>query len=366
MTDALRHVHVDLEPRYTVHVGAGAVRELRRRSEGWHRTFVLTDENVARAHGTLVAGLPRAVVHAVPAGEESKSFAVLESVLDAMVSAGCDRASGVVAFGGGVVGDLGGLAAALFHRGVPCVQAPTTLLAMVDSSVGGKTAVNLRGGKNLAGAFHQPVEVFADTELLATLPDAEYLSGLGEVLKTAWLSESILARVEARAEALVAREPEAVAEAVEDCVRRKAQIVARDPFEKGERKLLNLGHTFAHAIERVAGYGRVAHGIAVAVGIGLALQSARIAGFVADDRALLRYRALAQRLELPGDLAALARAHPGVALDVDALWAAMHSDKKSKGGRPAFVVPLAPGTVRWDVELSEDAVRAALRASLGA
>ncbi len=358
----LRTVEVAVEPPYTFHIGRGASQRAGARAQGWSRTFVLTDANVARLHGALVRDLPRATVHAVAPGEDSKSFRVLEHVLDAMVAAGCDRASGLVAFGGGVVGDLGGLASALYHRGIPFVQVPTTLLAMVDSSVGGKTAVNLAGGKNLAGAFHQPVEVFADTSTLTTLPDDEYRSGLGEVIKTAVLDGPLLERVAAAAASVARRDPDALAEIVEACVRVKAGIVRRDPFEKGDRKLLNLGHTFAHAIEHVAGYGRVPHGVAVAVGVALAAEAGSIAGLEVEPALIQRVRELARQLDVPVDLAELLRRY-GIPLDPDALVAAMTRDKKARGGHPEYVVPLGPGAVVRDVRLPDTAVRAAIENS---
>ncbi len=361
---SLRTIDVATDPPYAVRVGPGLVGETARRCESFSRTFVLTDTNVEELFGDVVRGLPRATVHAVPPGEESKCFATLERVLDAMTVAGCDRASGLVAFGGGVVGDLGGLAAGLFHRGIPVVQVPTTLLAMVDSSVGGKTAVNLPGGKNLAGLFHQPVEVFADTRFLATLPDDEYRSGLGEVIKTAVLDGPLFARLAEIAPQVVKRDPETLAEVVEACVRTKAAVVARDPLERGDRKLLNLGHTFAHAIEHAAGYGRVPHGVAVAVGVHLAAETARIAEHAIDAGFVQSLRELSSALDVPADLAAL-RERYAVELTTDALVAAMARDKKSRSGVPLFVLPSGPGRVERDVEVPESAVRAALDESAG-
>lgn len=355
----IRAVEVAVDPPYSVHVGPGASAGVAARAGSFHRAFVLTDANVERLHGDAARALPGAAVHAVAPGEDSKSFAVLERVLDAMIAAGCDRGSVLVAFGGGVVGDLGGLAAALFHRGIPFVQVPTTLLAMVDSSVGGKTAVNLAGGKNLAGAFHQPIGVHADTRFLATLSDDEYRSGLGEVIKTGVLDGPLLARLAQRADGIRRRDPDTLAEVVEACVRVKASIVRRDPLEKGDRKLLNLGHTFAHAIEHAAGFGRVPHGVAVAVGVVLAAESGRAAGLAIEAGFVESLRSLARELDVPASLEALRQGH-GVALHPDALVAAMARDKKARAGQPLFVVPSGPGAVERDVELPESAVRAAL------
>ena len=256
-----------------------------------------------------------------------------------LVGAGLDRRSTLVAFGGGVVGDLGGLAAALFMRGIPYVQCPTTLLAQVDSSVGGKTAVNLAAGKNLAGAFHQPSRVLADTELLATLPDEELRSGLGEAVKSALIGDGeLLALLEREATAILARDAELLGQVVARCVRVKAAIVARDEEERGERKLLNLGHTFAHAIEQAAGFGRIPHGVAVGVGLVLALRASERAGVLEERDLTARVTELLTALSMPHDLAGL-RARHGVRLTTDELLAGMRHDKKGRAGHPALVLP---------------------------
>src|SRR5690606_29429256 len=235
---------------------------------------LVVDERVAELHAAPLA-IPGLTVLRVPAGEACKELAHLGHVLEALAAAGLERGSLVVTLGGGATSDLGGLAAALFLRGVDFVACPTTLLAMVDASVGGKTAINLGAGKNLAGVFHQPRSVLADVTTLATLPVAEWRSGLGEVLKT-WLVEG--AALEPAMDALGA-DPrsaslDALTELVARCVEAKARVVVADPLEAGQRKALNLGHTFAHAIERVAGFGRVPHGVAVAVGLVLATRYA--------------------------------------------------------------------------------------------
>ncbi len=362
MKTTSRTVSVDVDPPYTVHVGAGFIGDVARRVESWSRGFVLTDVNVDRLFGEVARGWPNTTVHAVAPGEDSKSFATLERVLDAMVTAGLDRSSGLVAFGGGVVGDLGGLAAGLFHRGIPCVQVPTTLLAMVDSSVGGKTAVNLAGGKNLAGIFHQPVEVFADTRFLATIPDDEYRSGLGEVVKTAVLDGPLFDVLVARSDEIVRRDPHVLTDVIEACVRTKAAIVARDPFERGDRKLLNLGHTFAHAIEHTAGFGRIPHGVAVATGVVLAAEAGRAAGLAVEAGLVARLRDMLRALDIPADLAALTSRY-GTEFTSDALVLAMTRDKKSLEGMPRFVIPLGPGTVIRDVDVSETVLRSTLERS---
>ena len=254
------------------------------------------------AHGPLSAG---GETLELDGGEDIKTLPVLGQALEFCAGASLSRGSALIAYGGGTVGDLAGLCAALFKRGLPVIQVPTTLLAQVDASVGGKTAINLDAGKNLAGAFHQPSEVLCDTEVLATLDDAEYASGLGEVIKTAVLAgEEALTQIEASADAVALRDPGALVEAVELCVRTKAAVVAEDPLERGPRRALNLGHTFGHAIEHVAGYGAIPHGVAVAVGIDLAARAAS-STFGSDGGVGERARALCPTFGLPGSLAEL-------------------------------------------------------------
>jgi len=353
-------IRVATRTPYEVAVGRGVLAELDSALPEGSPCAVLSDANVARLHAARLgraAGLPRL---AVPPGEDSKAFATLERVLDFLLASNLDRRSTLVLLGGGVVGDLGGLAAALFMRGIACVQCPTTLLAQVDSSVGGKTAVNLRAGKNLAGAFHQPRLVLADTETLATLPDEELRSGLGEVLKSALLGDAeLFALLEREAEAVLARDAEVLGEVVARCVRVKAAIVARDEDERGERKLLNLGHTFAHGIEQAAGFGAIPHGVAVAVGLALALAASEGLGLL-EDRALRpRLAALLAALGLPLDLATL-RARTGLRLAPDELARGMRHDKKGRAGRPAFVLVRGLGRVDFDVELGERELLATL------
>jgi 3-dehydroquinate synthase len=296
----------------------------------------------------------------VPAGEESKSLEALGRVLDFLVEARLDRSSALVLLGGGVVGDLGGLAAALYLRGIDAVHCPTTLLAQVDSAVGGKTAVNLRAGKNLAGAFHQPRAVHADVETLATLADEELCSGLGEVLKSALVGDpELFLLLEEHAEGLLARAPELLAGVVERCVRIKVAVVERDEREAGERKRLNLGHTFAHAIEQASGW-RVPHGMAVAAGVCLALRASGELGLLADAELPARTARLCARLGLPASLAEL-RGRYRAELAPAALCAALGRDKKGRAGEPALVLPRALGELELDVR-PPDALLAALLA----
>lgn len=330
------------EPGYAVTIGERVLDDARAKLAG-RRAVIVTDPHVRALHATRLA-LDAPIVE-VERGEAAKRFATLERVLEDFARLGLDRGSVVVALGGGSVGDLAGLAASLYMRGIELVQCPTTLLAQVDASVGGKTAVDLAAGKNLAGTFHAPSAVFADTSTLATLADDDFRSGLGEMLKSALLDgEAFVAKLEASAERIARRDRAVLHDVVARSVRLKAAIVERDPRERGERKALNLGHTFAHAIEHVAGYGRVPHGVAVAVGVGLALRAGGAQELAA------RVERLSRALGLVATLANL-RAHTRLELPADALLQSMQLDKKGVARSPRFVLLDAPGRVRWDQEL---------------
>jgi len=279
------------------------------------------------------------------AGERSKSWGVAGELLEALAASGLDRSDVVVALGGGVVGDLVGFSAATYLRGVSFVQIPTTLLAQVDSSVGGKTGVDLRAGKNLAGAFKQPLLVIADTDTLLSLPESEWRSGLAEVAKSAVLDgEEFLGWLEEHAEAMLARDTDTVQEAVRRCVTFKSRVVSTDEKEEGVRECLNYGHTLGHAIENVAGYGVIPHGLAVAEGMRFAVRlSVQVAGASRD--LVERQDALLDALGLE----ALTSAWP-----VSELLTAMHSDKKARSGSVRFVLADSPGS--WSCAAVEDSV----------
>lgn len=267
-----------------------------------HQVMVVTNDTIARLYlDDLTQALSGYDVHTkvLPDGEQYKNMDTLTSIFDALLEVPCDRQSTVIALGGGVVGDIAGFAAACYQRGVALIQVPTTLLAQVDSSVGGKTAVNHAMGKNMIGAFYQPKAVIADTNTLDTLPDRELRAGVAEVIKYGlirdheffhWLEENI--------DALLKRSQDTLAFAIERSCMNKSQIVARDEREKGERALLNLGHTFAHAIETATHYGSWLHGEAVAVGM---LMAADVAVRLNNISALEfdRIAALVDKAELP-------------------------------------------------------------------
>lgn len=293
----------------------------------------------------------RPTVVQVPDGEEAKAIAPAAMLWDAMAAAGMDRRSPVVALGGGVVGDLAGFAAATYMRGVPLVQVPTTLLAQLDSSVGGKVAINHPRGKNLVGAFHQPSLVLADPLTLLTLPGRELRGGLAELAKMGVIRDAeLFAALEARRAVWLDGELAGRVAAIHRACELKAAIVAADERESGERALLNFGHTVGHAIEAVTGYARYRHGEAVAVGMLAAARLARRLGLLADDTDV-RLEAWAVATELPCDLAGL---------EAEALLAAMRLDKKAEAGRLVFVLPTRMGEARIVPDLPESDVRSVL------
>lgn len=372
MTDsiAIATVHVPLGARaYDIRIGEGLlaragaeIAPLLRRP----RVAVVTEERVAALHGaSLASGLEAAgiaaPVLALEPGEATKGWRSLETTVEWLIGEKVARDDVVVAFGGGVVGDLAGFAAAILRRGVRFVQIPTTLLAQVDSSVGGKTGINSAQGKNLVGAFHQPRLVLADTGLLGTLPERDFRAGYAEVAKYGLLGDAgFFEWLESNAPALAAGDPAARARAVRRSCEMKAEIVVRDETEEGDRALLNLGHTFGHALEAATGYsGRLLHGEGVAIGCVLAFELSARLGLCpqeAPSRVAAHFDAMGMRRRLadvPGEL-------PGP----DALLGLMAQDKKVRDGRIAFVLArdIGDAFVARDVDLAP--VRALLADAL--
>ncbi|WP_036172098.1 3-dehydroquinate synthase [Noviluteimonas dokdonensis] len=335
----IRYVDVGGAQPYRIAIGDGASCDgaaLAAHVRGRH-VFLVSDAHVAPLYARqVVDALQRArpeikcIVSCIPAGESAKTLERFGELVRELADFGATRDACVIALGGGVVGDLTGFVAACWMRGVDCVQLPTTLLAMVDSSVGGKTAVDMPQGKNLVGAFHPPRAVFADTATLHTLPDRELRAGLAEVVKYGAIRDAaFLDWLDAHVDALLARDADALAHAIARSCEHKAEITQRDPFEKGERALLNFGHTFAHAIESEQGYGGLNHGEAVAVGMVRAARlSARLG--MADDADATRLESLLARFGLPV-------AVPG-GLSADALVARMRLDKKAAAGGLRFIL----------------------------
>jgi 3-dehydroquinate synthase len=325
-------------------------------------TAVVMDQSVAALHGhRLVAALNADGITAhsiiLPPGEATKSFEGLAELSDRLLALELDRSDRIVAFGGGVIGDLTGFAAAIFKRGIDFIQIPTTLLAQVDSSVGGKTAIDTPRGKNLIGAFHQPRLVLADLGVLDTLPEREMVCGYGEVIKYALLGDAaFFDGLEASGARVLARDETALAWAVRRCVEMKARIVAEDEREGGRRALLNLGHTFGHAIESATGFSEdLKHGEAVGLGCAMAFRFSVRLGLCPGQDAL-RVEQTITAAGLPTRLAAV----PGHPFNADALIAAMAQDKKAEGGALTFVLVRAIGDAFVAKGVDSAAVRAFL------
>ncbi|MEO1553040.1 MAG: 3-dehydroquinate synthase [Pseudomonadota bacterium] len=354
-------VRVELDDRsYDILIGAGLLPRVGAFLQAivkQKRVFVLSDETVWSLHGeALASGLGAAGLSAIekvlPAGESTKNWTLLGETLDWLLQHGAGRDDILIAFGGGVIGDLTGLAASLLKRGMEFVQIPTTLLAQVDSSVGGKTAVNSGYGKNLIGAFYQPRLVLADTDLLATLPERERRAGYAEILKYGlindrhffdWLSEN--------GKDVLALQPGAIAEAVAVSCKAKADIVALDEREGGVRALLNLGHTFGHALEAENGFrANLLHGEAVGTGMALALRYSARLGLMTHEDSEHGVAVIAEA-GLTGNVATLS----GGPYEAGALVAAMQQDKKARAGRVPLILAkgLGEAFIYPDADLSD-------------
>lgn len=291
----------------------------------------------------------------LPDGEQYKNWETLNLIFDALLEGHCERGTTLIALGGGVVGDMGGFAAACYQRGMPFIQVPTTLLSQVDSSVGGKTAINHPLGKNMIGAFYQPKLVLADIDTLNTLPDAELRAGLAEVIKYGLIRDlEFLGWLESNIELLLARDPEALIEAVYRSCAHKAEVVAADERESGERALLNLGHTFGHAIETAMGYGSWLHGEAVAAGTMMAAELSRLLGWI-DGAAVDRIERLFLRAGLPVR---------GPEMPVERYIELMRHDKKVEDGKLRLVLLRGIGDAVVSDVATEAQIGAAIRARI--
>lgn len=338
MTDPhqLRVTHAN--GSYPVYIGPGALNhsDLPGMAEG-RPLLIVTDSHLANTPwlDDVRAALPAAGVLILPTGEESKTLANVEKIWNSLVERACGRDALLIALGGGVIGDMTGFAAACWMRGVEFVQIPTSLLAQVDASVGGKTGVDLAVGKNLIGAFHQPRAVFIDTRTLSTLPEREYKAGLAEIAKAALIADlSLFEWLEENMTGLNLRSETALLHAIRRSCEIKATIVAADEREHGPRAWLNLGHTFGHALEQITGYTRYLHGEAVAIGLVMALMlSERVTGL--DPALRPRLISLLQAFSLPTSLPA--------DIAPDLLLDAMHLDKKHVMAGWRLVLLRAPG-----------------------
>jgi 3-dehydroquinate synthase len=364
VTAESRLVHVPLGPRsYTIEIGAGILAEAGRFLSSLRRTthaVVITDQHVQELHamplGESLAEAGATVdLTVIEAGEMSKSVETADQLWQKLLELGADRKTVIVAVGGGVVGDLAGFVAATYARGLAFVQVPTTLLAQVDSSVGGKVGINLPGAKNMVGAFWQPLGVLIDTRVLDTLPAREYRAGLAEVVKYGVILDAeFFTYLEQNIDGLVERRPDVLQHIVARSCELKAQVVSQDEREEtGVRAVLNYGHTFCHAFETLTGYEQLLHGEAVAIGMLCASRLAERMGRI-DASVTARQHALLQALGLPLDVPE--------DLQSEAILRVMERDKKVEHGRLRFVLPSRMGSVELVGDVSPDDVRAALTA----
>ncbi|HMY48712.1 MAG TPA: 3-dehydroquinate synthase [Rhodocyclaceae bacterium] len=357
----MRTLNVELAARrYPIHIGTGLLdrSDLILPFLKTPRAAVVTNDVVgplylARFSAALRAAGVRVTEIVLPDGEAHKDWPTLNLIFDGLLGERCDRATTVIALGGGVVGDMAGFAASAYQRGVPFIQVPTTLLSQVDSSVGGKTAINHPLGKNMIGAFYQPRLVLADTSVLSTLPDRELRAGVAEVIKYGLIRDlPFLEWLEANLDRLLHRDGDVLAEAIERSCRNKAEVVVADETEQGERALLNLGHTFGHAIETGLGYGEWLHGEAVAAGTVMAAELSRRLGWLSTAD-VTRVREIHARAGLPVR---------GAALGADRYLELMAHDKKVSNGTLRLVLLKAIGRAVVTAEAPIDAVRASIDA----
>jgi 3-dehydroquinate synthase len=360
----MRLVQVPLGHRsYVIKVGSGLLPRLGAECAALklgQRCAVITDGNVGKkfaraALKSLAASGFEPVLITVPAGEKSKRVAVVEQCYDQLAAHRLERRSFIVALGGGVVGDLAGFVAATYLRGIPFVQAPTTLLAQVDSSVGGKTGVNLKAGKNLVGAFYQPRLVLCDLDTLRTLPKREYVSGLAEVIKYGVIYDAVLfAQLERNLPRLLQRDAATLATVVARCCEIKAEVVGHDETEGGLRAILNFGHTLGHAIENSSGYGKFLHGEAISIGqVAAAKLSHKVLGLPSGDVARI------EKLFVNAGLPVKLKLDPG---QRKKLFAAMRLDKKVSGGEVKFVLAAKIGRVKFGCKVPAGLIGQALDA----
>jgi len=357
----VRIVNVPLGTRsYEIRIGPGLLRDLGRhcaKLKLGNRCAVISDQHVAPRFAKAVqASLKKAgfesVLITVAAGETSKSMKVVEQCYDALAKHRLERKSFIVALGGGVVGDLAGFVAATYLRGIAFVQVPTTLLSQVDSSVGGKVGVNLKAGKNLVGAFHQPRLVLCDLDTLRTLPMREFRAGLAEVIKYGIIEDAALFdRLERELPKILKRDPKILTEVIARCCEIKADVVRQDEDEKWLRAILNFGHTIGHAIENISGYGKYLHGEAISMGqVAAALISAMMLRLSKDE---------ANRISMILGRAGLPTTMPLNASQRKKLLAAMRLDKKVVGGEVKFVLAERIGKVVWGQSVPESMIQLA-------
>jgi 3-dehydroquinate synthase len=358
----MRVVNVPLGERsYAISIGDDLLQQLGKecaRLKLGQKCAVITDTNVAKyflpsaLKGLKATGFD-AVSIIVPAGEKSKSIKFVEDCYNQLAVHRMERKSFVVALGGGVVGDLAGFVAATYLRGIPFVQVPTSLLAQVDSSVGGKTGVNLKAGKNLVGAFYQPKAVLCDINAFPSLPDREFRAGLAEVIKYGIIYDaSLFDQLERNMDRILARDTKVLTNVIARCCEIKADVVGQDETESGLRAILNFGHTVGHAIEAISGYGRYLHGEAISIGqVAAAMISAELTGLSQNE--VERIEKLFVRADLPVKIKLTTTQR-------QKLFAAMTLDKKVSAGEVKFVLAEKIGSVKWGQKVAKETIERAL------
>lgn len=365
MTNNNETITVDLGDRsYPIHIGEGlfeSAADYIPLDLASRKIFVLADDNTAQHAETLVKALQNKAhsiqVNIIPEGESSKSYDMLQDVLGWLLTHKVDRSSVLIACGGGVIGDLGGFAASIVLRGIAFVQAPTSLLAMVDSSVGGKTGINTAQGKNLVGSFYQPISVIADTNTLQTLPEREMKAGYAEIVKYGLINKpDFFTWLEAHGKSIVKLNAENVREAIATSCNAKADIVAQDEKESGARALLNLGHTFGHALEAGAGYdGTLLHGEGVAIGMILAHSLSARMGLCSNDD-VQKVKTHLDAIGLP--------THITLQTNAETLMESMTHDKKMKNGKLTFVLTKGIGKAFLTDDVKPEDVKAVIEEGL--
>jgi len=322
------------------------------------KVFVISTEDVWKHQGEALLHSLRGIPHNVlflPGGEENKRLAPAEAVAEQMIHLGADRSSIVIAFGGGIVNDMGGFIAAIFMRGIPVVQVPTTLLAQVDAAVGGKAGVNLVSGKNLIGSFHQPLAVLIDPAALTTLPEREYRAGLYEIVKAGIIRDAeLFAFLSENSDAVLAREAAAVDRIIADSVRMKCEVVSGDERENDLRRILNFGHTFGHALEAETGYSRFLHGEAVAWGMRAAIYLGESTGYVSAEDSVEMLSTIERYGPIP----------PLAGIRAEKLLGRLVHDKKTIQGKVHFVLPVRIGEVKVVTGIDEKLVLNAIVSAL--
>lgn len=348
---------------YTVHIEVGLLENLSQHISPGSHALLISDDQVGPLYQEAVRQELQQVIQRVdsiqvPVGEASKSVQQAEQLWDQFVSLRTNRSSVVIALGGGVVGDLAGFVAATFARGISFIQVPTSLLAQVDSSVGGKVGINLPRAKNMVGAFWQPAQVLIDPGVLKTLDDRNYVAGLAEVVKYGVIMDAaFLEFMENHMAAVHSRDPDVLGDMIARCCQLKAEVVVEDERETtGRRAILNYGHTFGHAIEAVYGYGNYLHGEAISIGMQMAVELAADIGFVQDDLKL-RQRQLLEDLNLPVRLSDDRRPD---------LLKAMKSDKKVEAGQLRLILPQRAGLVELVEAPEDEKILASMARSIGA